>query len=84
MRADLAICDEEHIWSNCVVIGFSKPVIGFSCCFDRKGISEEPRQNYLEMHSIWIEAKAEGKPVSGCEIVRKVLKKKVAMQETRS
>ncbi|CAI0465135.1 unnamed protein product, partial [Linum tenue] len=31
----------------------------------------------LEMQSIWIEAKAEGKLVSSREIVQKVLKKKV-------
>ncbi|CAL1394474.1 unnamed protein product [Linum trigynum] len=29
------------------------------------------------MQSIWIEVKAEVKPVSGCEIVEKVLEKKV-------
>ncbi|CAL1370203.1 unnamed protein product [Linum trigynum] len=28
------------------------------------------------MHSMWIEAKAEGKPISGRDIVEKVLKKK--------
>ncbi|CAL1381357.1 unnamed protein product [Linum trigynum] len=40
---------------------------------DGSWVSEEPQKNY----SIWIEAKAEGKHISGREIVEKVLKKKV-------
>ncbi|CAL1395761.1 unnamed protein product [Linum trigynum] len=44
---------------------------------DGSWVSEEPQKNYLEMQSIWIEAKAEGKPISGRDIVEKVLKKKL-------
>ncbi|CAL1406106.1 unnamed protein product [Linum trigynum] len=44
---------------------------------DGSWVSEEPQKNYLEMQSMWIEAKAEGKPISGRDIVEKVLKKKV-------
>ncbi|CAL1393795.1 unnamed protein product [Linum trigynum] len=44
---------------------------------DGSWVSEEPMKNYLEMQSLWIEAKAEGKPLSGREIVQTVLKKKL-------
>ncbi|CAL1388008.1 unnamed protein product [Linum trigynum] len=44
---------------------------------DGSWVSEEPQKNYLEMQSMWIEVKAEGKPISGRDIVEKVLKKKV-------